>query len=67
MENFWRFFPRYGKFFGEFSTLWKTILKIFHAMENFGLRRGKRADNARYQRVSGCFPGAVERSTRRPL
>ena len=25
MENFERFFPRYGKFFGEFSTVWKTL------------------------------------------
>ncbi|NCC92253.1 MAG: hypothetical protein EOM10_03055 [Opitutae bacterium] len=28
-------FPRYGKLFGEFSTVWKTFNDFFHAMENF--------------------------------
>jgi len=28
-------FPRYGKLFGEFSTVWKTFGDFFHAMENF--------------------------------
>jgi len=31
MENFWRFFPRYGKLFEDFSTVWKTF---FHTVEN---------------------------------
>ena len=40
MENFWRFFPRYGKLFEEFSTVWKTFMKFSHAMENF-IRMGE--------------------------
>ncbi len=35
MENFFRFFPRYGKLFSVFSTVWKTFRGFFHAMENF--------------------------------
>ena len=31
MENFFVFFPRYGKLFRDFSMLWKTF---FHAVEN---------------------------------
>jgi hypothetical protein len=31
MENFFAIFPRYGKFLGDFSTLWKTF---FHSVEN---------------------------------
>jgi hypothetical protein len=34
MENFFEVFPRYGKLFDDFSTVWKTFLKFFHAMEN---------------------------------
>ncbi len=30
MENFCASFPQYGKLFGDFSTLWKTV---FHAVE----------------------------------
>jgi hypothetical protein len=35
MENFLKVFPRYGKLFAGFSTLWKTFLDFFHSMENF--------------------------------
>jgi hypothetical protein len=44
MENFSPDFPRYGKFFPGFSTLWKNFFRIFHAMEKFCLdfpRHGK--------------------------
>ena len=67
MENFLRFFPRYGKNFGEFSTLWKKYRRVFHAMENFFPHRGKRTENACFQPVPGCWFGAVERSTPRPM
>ena len=40
MENFLRIFPQYGNFFRDFSTVWKTFLKFFHAMENF-IRMGE--------------------------
>ena len=33
MENFSRNFPRYGNFFRDFSTVWKTFCDFFHAME----------------------------------
>jgi hypothetical protein len=35
MENFWAIFPQHGKLFADFSTLWKTFCRFFHAMENF--------------------------------
>ena len=35
MEDFFPIFPRYGRFYGDFSTLWKIFLGIFHAMEDF--------------------------------
>jgi hypothetical protein len=44
MENWLGFFPRYGKLFAGFSTLWKTFLIFFHAMEkcfDFFPRHGK--------------------------
>ena len=28
-------FPRHGKLFAEFSTLWKLFSRFFHSMENF--------------------------------
>jgi hypothetical protein len=31
MENFFAVFPRYGKLFSNFSTVWKTF---FHTVEN---------------------------------
>jgi len=34
MENFFALFPRYGKFFGDFSTVWKIFFQVFHSMEN---------------------------------
>ncbi len=34
MENFFRFFPQYGKLFRFFSTVWKTFSRFFHSMEN---------------------------------
>jgi hypothetical protein len=33
MENFFAFFPQYGKLFRDFSTVWKTFSRFFHAME----------------------------------
>jgi len=33
MENFLRNFPQYGKYFSDFSTVWKTFCDFFHAME----------------------------------
>jgi hypothetical protein len=35
MENFWAIFPRYGKLFRDFSTVWKTFSGFFHGVENF--------------------------------
>ena len=35
MEKCSPLFPRYGKLFPDFSTLWKTFRPFFHAMENF--------------------------------
>jgi len=49
-------FPHYGKYFRDFSTLWK---ECFHGVENSVLRL--------FSGVFGCSPGAVERSPRRPL
>ena len=34
MEKFSRIFPQYGKYFRDFSTLWKNF---FHSVENSGL------------------------------
>lgn len=34
METFFVFFPRYGKVWRDFSTLWKSFWRFFHAMEN---------------------------------
>ena len=49
-------FPHKGKSIRDFSTQWK---ECFHSVENsvLGLFSG----------VLGCYLGAVERSTRRPL
>jgi hypothetical protein len=41
MENFFAIFPRYGKLFCDFSTLWKTFSQFFHAMENYFPQCGK--------------------------
>ena len=38
MENS---FPRHGKIYADFSTLWKIMAQVFHAMENFFPRYGK--------------------------
>ena len=67
MENFFEVFPQYGKLFEEFSTAWKIFSDFFHAMENCFSHCEKRDENACFQRVYGCWIGAVERSTRRPL
>jgi hypothetical protein len=77
MENFWGNFPRHGKYFSEYSTLWKFFRLVFHSMENFFEvfprygklypQLGKRAEKDRFQEDFGCFLRAAERSTRRPL
>ena len=52
--------PRYGKVFGEFSTLWKIFGRFFHAMEklfaNFP-HNGKTFSTVWKTRISGCFQG----------
>jgi len=35
MENFLRNFPRYGNYFSDFSTVWRTFCDFFHAMEKY--------------------------------
>ena len=38
MENFSPIFPQHGKYFRDFSTLWKIFGRFFHAMEKvFGI------------------------------
>jgi len=64
---FFEIFPQYGKLCAIFSTLWKKFRRVFHAMENFFPHRGKPAENACFQPVTGCWFGAVERSTPRPM
>ena len=65
-------FPRYGKPFMDFSTLWKIFGRFFHAMEfstqwkNF-FHSVENSDFGLFSGVLGCSLGAVERSTRRPL
>ena len=36
-----RIFPRYGKVFADFSTVWK---KVFHGVENFGVFGARRRE-----------------------
>ena len=77
METFFVIFPHYGKLFSTlwkkraiFSTLWKNFEGFFHAMENISAsfpHYGKLNEKAGFTGFSGCFPGAVERSTRRPM
>jgi hypothetical protein len=44
METFCAIFPCYGRFFADFSTVWKNISRFFHAMEKLS-----------FWAVSGCF------------
>ena len=67
METFFAIFPRYGKFFEDFSTVWKTFSKFFHAMENFIRMGDNRLKKPVFSGFMGCWIGAVERSTRRPM
>ena len=60
MEKFSRNFPQYGKYFLDFSTLWKIFGRFFHAMEKlFAVfpHNGKNSSTLWKTLILGCFRG----------
>ena len=60
-------FPQYGKYFGDFSTLWKIIGRFFHAMERMFPQCGKLGFRSVFGGFRAVRSGLLERSARRPM